>query len=125
LHRDLARANTVALVFDGRLGGGGVDGRFAEYLHRRVFDVEDALVSLAGVVLALSAEQAPEAHAAAAAQLKALAAAAAARSGHPDRDRDGDRAPVQLRPRPAALLLGCGRCRDHRRGRRHLARTGP
>ena len=43
LHRDLARVNTVALVFDGRLGGDGVDGRLAEYLHRAVFDVEDAL----------------------------------------------------------------------------------
>lgn len=74
LHRDLTRVNTVALVFDGRLGGDGVDGRFAEYLHRSVFDVEDALVSLAGVVVALSAEQAPEARAAAAAQMNALAA---------------------------------------------------
>jgi hypothetical protein len=33
LHRDLARVNTVALVFDGRLGGHGVDGRFSEYLE--------------------------------------------------------------------------------------------
>jgi uncharacterized membrane protein YccC len=73
LHRDLGRVNTVALVFDGRLGGDGVDGRFAEYLHRGVFDVEDALVSLAGVVMALSAAQAPEARAAAAAQMQALA----------------------------------------------------
>ena len=74
LRRDLARVNTVALVFDGRLGGENVDGRFAEYLHRSVFDVEDALVSLAGVVVALSAEQAPDARARAAAQMKALAA---------------------------------------------------
>jgi uncharacterized membrane protein YccC len=74
LHRDLARVNTVALVFDGRLGGDDMDGRFAEYLHRSVFDVEDALVSLAGVVVALGAEQAPEARACAAAQMKALAA---------------------------------------------------
>jgi uncharacterized membrane protein YccC len=74
LHRDLARVNTVALVFDGRLGGGDVDSRFAEYLHRSVFDVEDALVSLADVVVALSAEHAPEAHASVAAQMKALAA---------------------------------------------------
>jgi uncharacterized membrane protein YccC len=74
LHRDLARVNTVALVFDGRLGGDDVDGRFAEYLHRGVFDVEDALVSLAGVVVALSAEQAPEARAAVAVQMNALAA---------------------------------------------------
>jgi hypothetical protein len=64
LHRDLGRVNTVALVFDGRLGGDDVDGRCAEYLHRSVFDVEDTLVSLAGVVVALSAEHAPEAHAA-------------------------------------------------------------
>jgi uncharacterized membrane protein YgaE (UPF0421/DUF939 family) len=75
LHRDLGRVNTVALVFDGRLGRGGVDGKFAEYLHRGVFDVEDALVSLADVIVALSVEPAPEAHAAAAAQMKALAAA--------------------------------------------------
>jgi uncharacterized membrane protein YccC len=74
LHRDLARVNTVALVFDGRLGGDDVDARFAEYLHRSVFDVEDALVALAGVVVALSAGQATEARAAAAAQMKALAA---------------------------------------------------
>jgi uncharacterized membrane protein YccC len=74
LHRDLARVNTVALVFDGRLGGDDVDSRFAEYLHRSVFDVEDALVSLAGVVVALSAEHAPEARAAVAAQMKTLAA---------------------------------------------------
>ena len=73
LHRDLARINTVALVFDGRLGGDDVDSRCAEYLHRSVFDVEDALV-LAGVVVALSAEHAPEAHAALATQLIALAA---------------------------------------------------
>jgi hypothetical protein len=56
LHRDLARVNPVALVFDGRLGG-DVDRRFAEYLRRSVFDVEDALVSLVGVVVALSAER--------------------------------------------------------------------
>ena len=74
LRRDLARVNTVALVFDGRLGGDRVDARFAEYLHRGVFDVEDALVSLAGVVVALSAQPAPEARAAAAAQMSALAA---------------------------------------------------
>ena len=74
LHRDLARVNTVALVFDGRLGGGGMDGRFAEYLHRAVFDVEDALLSLADVAVALGAEQVPQARAAAAVQLRALAA---------------------------------------------------
>ena len=74
LHRVLARVNAVALVFDGRLGGDGVDGRLAEYLHRGVFDVEDALVSLAGVVVALSAEHAQEPRACAAAQMKALAA---------------------------------------------------
>ena len=71
LRRDLLRVNTVALVFDGRLGGDAVDGRFAEYLHRGVFDVEDTLVSLAGVVVALSAEHAPEPRACAAAQMKA------------------------------------------------------
>jgi hypothetical protein len=75
LRRDLVRVNTVALVFDGRLGGGGgVDSRVAEYLHRGVFDVEDALLTLADVVVALSAEQAPQARAAAAAQMQALAA---------------------------------------------------
>jgi uncharacterized membrane protein YccC len=74
LRRDLARVNTVALVFDGRLGGDDVDSRCAEYLHRGVFDVEDTLVSLASVIVALSAERAPEARAAAAAQMKALAA---------------------------------------------------
>ena len=51
-----------------------MDGEFAEYLRRGVFDVEDTLVSLASVVAALSAEQAPEARALAAAQMKALAA---------------------------------------------------
>ena len=74
LRRDLARVNTVALVFDGRLGGDHVDGGFAEYLHRSVFDVEDTLVLLAGVVVALSAEHAPEPRACAAAQMKALTA---------------------------------------------------
>jgi hypothetical protein len=87
LRRDLARVNTVALVFDGRLGGDDVDSRFAEYLHRSVFDVEDALVSLAGVVVALSAEQAPEARASTAAQMKALAA-----------DRPADDAPLRRPP---------------------------
>ncbi len=53
---DLARVNTVALVFDGRLGGDDVDSRFAEYLHRGVFDVEDALVLTPGrTIVALSA----------------------------------------------------------------------
>jgi hypothetical protein len=73
-HQGRAVVNTVALVFDGRLGGDGVDSRYAEYLHRGVFDVEDALMSLADVVLALSVEQAPEAQAVAAAQMRALAA---------------------------------------------------
>jgi hypothetical protein len=101
LHRDLARVNTVALVFDGRLGGDRVDGRFAEYLHRSVFDVEDALVSLAGVVVALSAEQAPEARAAAAAQMNALAAGQrkARRCGRP-----GQRC---ARPRRTSVSANC------------------
>jgi Fusaric acid resistance protein-like len=81
LERDLGRVNTVALVFDGRLGRDGVDGRFAEYLHRSVFDVEDALLSLADVVVALGAERVPEAGAAAADQLRALAAGRTADSG--------------------------------------------
>ena len=60
LRDDLDRVNTVALGFEGLLGHDGVDGRLAEHLHRTVFDVEHALVSLAGLVVAFSAEQAPQ-----------------------------------------------------------------
>ncbi|MGF7234310.1 MAG: hypothetical protein ACQSGP_05025, partial [Frankia sp.] len=47
LRHALDRVNTVALAFDGRLGHTSVDPSLAEHLHRRVFDVEHALVSLA------------------------------------------------------------------------------
>ena len=103
LHRDLARVNTVALIFDGRLGGDGVDGRFAEYLRRGVFDVEDTLVSLACVVAALSAEQAPEARALAAAQMKALAAGQPA-DGAPLRAAAAVRRASEADPRVCELL---------------------
>jgi hypothetical protein len=56
LLQDLNRVNTMALILDGRLGHESVDGQFAEHLHRRVFDVEQALVSLAELCQALAEE---------------------------------------------------------------------
>ncbi|HSY16101.1 MAG TPA: FUSC family protein [Jatrophihabitantaceae bacterium] len=78
LRRNLDRVNTAALVFDGRLSPARVEGSIAEHLHRRVFDVEHALVSLADICQALAGEDAPVASAVVAAQLTALAAGHAA-----------------------------------------------
>jgi uncharacterized membrane protein YccC len=74
LRRDVDRINTVALCFDGRLGHHRVDGDLAEDLHRRLFDVEHILVSLAELCEALADERDPVAQSAAAAQMAALAA---------------------------------------------------
>lgn len=62
-----------------------MDGEVAEHLHRAVFDVEHALVSLAEICMALAAEQVPAARAEAAAQMTALAAG-----------RSGEGAPLRL-----------------------------
>ena len=98
LRRDLDRVNTAALVFDGRLGPASVDGPIAEHLHRRVFDVEHALVSLADLCHVLAEEDVPAASAVAVVQLAALAAgrsgdaaamrAATAGAGTADRVRE-------------------------------------
>jgi uncharacterized membrane protein YccC len=80
LRRDLYRINTVALCFDGRLGRHSVDSQLAEHLHRRLFDVEQILVSLAELCEALADERDPAAQSAAAVQIAALTAG---RSGDP------------------------------------------
>jgi uncharacterized membrane protein YccC len=74
LRRDLERLNTVALYFDGHLGHDGVHRHLAEHLHRRLFDVEQSLVSLAELCEALAEERDSVAQSAAAAQMAELAA---------------------------------------------------
>jgi uncharacterized membrane protein YccC len=73
LRRDMDRVNTIALVFDGRLAHQSFDERLAEHLHRSVFDIEHALVSLTELCQALTDGPVPAACSAAAAQMAALA----------------------------------------------------
>lgn len=73
LQRDLSTLNTLALTFDGRLAHPVVDGRLAEQVHRRMFDVEQILVAVAELCAALVGEPDPAPRRAVAAELRTVA----------------------------------------------------